>query len=139
MLTVILMILNFTVAGLGIYLFDYRVDNSINSPLIIILSLVIGWIVFFGVLWIYIELFYKLVAKKQPQTSMRKHKIAKQMVSVPMHLTNMRVDVVGLDNLPKDPGFSIYANHTSMLDIPVLMYKLNYKTDFFLKSAFLFV
>ena len=92
---------------------------------------------------IYIQGFYLLVAKKKPKTSMLKHKIAKQMVSFPMHLLNMRIKVVGLENLPKDPGFSIYSNHTSMMDIPVLMYKLyDYPVAFLAKevveSVFLF-
>ena len=90
-----------------------------------ILSILVGWIVMFLVLGLYNEVFYHLVAKKLPQNSMLKHKIANQMVSFPMHLVNMRVKVIGRENLPKDPGFSIYVNHTSLWDIPLLMYKLN--------------
>jgi len=124
MLTIVLLIINAAVAFSGIYFFDYQVDGLINNPLVIIGSLIAGWVVMLLVLAFYIDLFYILVAKRKPQTSMLKHKIAKQMVSIPMHLTNMRVSVVGKENLPKDPGFSIYANHTSMMDISVLMYKL---------------
>ena len=124
MLTILLLIINLCITISGIYIFDYQVDGIINSPFIILFSIIIGWIVMFLVLLIYIELFYVIAAKKLPQTSMLKHKIAKQMVSFPMHLTNMRVKVVGKENLPTDPGFSIYVNHTSMMDISVLMYKL---------------
>jgi len=124
MLTIVLLIINLAVAVTGVYLFDYQVDGIINNPVVIILSILVGWIVMLLVLAFYIDLFYILVAKTKPQTSMLKHKIAKQMVSIPMHLTNMRVSVVGKENLPQDPGFSIYSNHTSMMDISVLMYKL---------------
>ncbi len=124
MLTILLLIINLVITISGIYIFDYQVDNTINSPIIIILSILIGIIVMLLALYLYIELLYQLVAKNKPKTSMLKHKIAKQMVSIPMHLLNMRLKVVGLENLPKDPGFSIYVNHTSMMDIPLLMYKL---------------
>ncbi|MBU1020516.1 MAG: 1-acyl-sn-glycerol-3-phosphate acyltransferase [Firmicutes bacterium] len=124
MLTILLILINLAVATLGVYLFDFQPDGIINSPLIIIASILIGAIVSLLVLAFYIELFYVLVAKTKPQNSMLKHKIAKQMVSFPMHLTNMRVKVIGLENLPKDPGFSVYSNHTSLMDISVLMYKL---------------
>jgi 1-acyl-sn-glycerol-3-phosphate acyltransferase len=84
----------------------------------------------------YVEIFYVLVAKRKPQNSMLKHIIAKQIMSVPLVFTNIRIKVVGKENLPKDPGFSIYANHTSMMDIPVLMYKLNeYPVAFLAKQV----
>ena len=67
---------------------------------------------------------------------MFKHAIAKQIMTVPLFFTNTRIKVVGLENLPKDPGFSIYANHTSMMDIPVLMYKLKkYPVAFLAKKV----
>ena len=124
MLTIILFIINTAVAVTSIYILDYQVDGIINSPLVILLSILAGWIVMLLVLEVYIEVFYIFIAKKKSQTSMVKHKIAKQMVSIPMHLINMRVNVVGKENLPKDPGFSIYSNHTSLMDISLLMYKL---------------
>ena len=124
MLTIVLLIINLGVSIFGIYQFDYLVDTIINNPFVILLSLVVGTIIMLLALGVYIEVFYVLIAKKKPQTSMLKHKIAKQMVSVPMHLTNMKVTVIGEENLPKDPGFTIYANHTSLMDISVLMYKL---------------
>ncbi|HKL47999.1 MAG TPA: lysophospholipid acyltransferase family protein, partial [Candidatus Izemoplasmatales bacterium] len=49
---------------------------------------------------------------------------AKQIMTVPLLATNTRINVIGLENLPKDPGFTIYSNHTSMMDIAVLMYKI---------------
>ncbi len=124
MLTIILLLINLVVSIFGIYLFDYQVDNIINSPLIIVVSILVGCIVMILSLLIYIEVLYIVVAKNKPKTSMLMHKIAKQMVSMPMHLLNMRVKVEGKENLPKDSGFSIYVNHTSMMDISVLMYKL---------------
>lgn len=124
MLTIALLIMNFLVTILGIFIFDYQIDNVINSPFVIILSILAGWLTMVVLLALYIEVAYIFIAKNKPKTSMLKHKIAKQMVSLPMHFMNMRSNVVGLENLPKDPGFSIYANHTSMFDIPLLMYKL---------------
>lgn len=124
MLTIALFLINLIITASGIYIFDYQVDNSINNPLVIILSITVAWILMFLILGVYIELAYYLVANKKPKNSMLMHKLAKQMVSFPMHLTNMKVSVEGKENLPKDPGFSIYVNHTSMMDISVLMYKL---------------
>jgi len=136
MLTIALLIINLLVSVLGIYLFDYQPDGTINQPLVIILSILIGFIVMWTVLAIYIEILFLIVAKNKPQTSMLKHKIAKQMVSVPVHLTNMRIKVIGIENLPKDPGFSVYSNHTSLMDISVLMYKLyEYPVAFLAKEV----
>ncbi|MEC9485267.1 MAG: lysophospholipid acyltransferase family protein [Candidatus Izemoplasma sp.] len=124
MLTIALLIINFIIAGFGIYWFDYLPDQMINHPLIIISSLVLGTIGMVIALLMYIEVFYILIAKRNPKTSMLKHKIAKQMVSIPLHLTHVKITVEGMEHLPKDPGFTIFSNHTSLMDIPVLMYKL---------------
>ncbi len=138
MLTILLLIVNIGVTGLGIYIFDYQPDGLINNIFIILLSIIIGSIIAMLVLLFYIEFFYVLVAKRKPQTSMLKHKIAKQFVSFPMHVSNMRVKVIGKENLPKDPKFSIYVNHTSMTDISVLMYCLyDYPVAFLEKESVL--
>ncbi|MBN2605568.1 MAG: 1-acyl-sn-glycerol-3-phosphate acyltransferase [Bacilli bacterium] len=135
MLTIILLLFNIVFSGVGIYLFDFKPDGAVDQIGVILLSLLLGSILMLLVLGFYIELFYVLVAKKLPQNSMLKHKIAKQMVSFPVHLTNMRIKVVGKENLPKDSGFSIYANHTSLMDISVLMYKLyDYPVAFLAKE-----
>lgn len=135
MLALLLLIIGLITSGLGIYLFDFRPDGLIDSPLLIILSILVGIIVALIALVIYMEVFYQLIAKKQEQTSMLKHKLAKQMVSVPLHLLNMRIKVVGIENLPKDPGFSIYSNHTDFMDVSVLMYKLYQYPVAFLEKA----
>lgn len=130
-----LIVINIIVSIMGVYLFDYYPDNAINSPLVIILSLLAGTIVMLLVFYLYIELLYILVAKRKPQTSKLKHYLAKRIMSVPLVATNIRIKVEGFDNLPKDPGFSIYSNHTSMMDIPVLMYKLkNHPVAFLAKK-----
>ncbi len=136
MLAIILVIINIAVTLSGVYIFDYKADNFINSPLAIILSILAGFIVMIIVMVIYIEVFYALVAKRKPQNSMLKHKIAKQMMSIPLYSTNMRIKVIGKENLPKDPGFSIYSNHTSLMDVPLLMYKLyEYPVSFLAKEV----
>lgn len=124
MLTVLLFSINFIIAILGIYVFDYQVDSLINKPFVIILSILAGWIVMLFLLVVYTEITFLLFAKNKPKTSMVKHKLATQMLSMPLHLLNMRMKIVGKENLPSDPGFSIYVNHTSMMDVPLLMYKL---------------
>ncbi len=136
MFAVFLLIVNITVSILGVYLFDYRVDATINSPLVIILSILSGTLITLIVFYLYIDVFYVLIAKRKPQNSKLKHFIAKQIMTVPLFFTNIRTEVIGKENLPENPGFSIYANHTSMLDIPVLMYKLNkYPVAFLQKKA----
>jgi len=125
MFAILLVIINITVSILGVYLFDYQADSVVNNPVIIILSILAGTVAMFVAFFAYIEVFYYLVAKRKPQNSKFKHFLAKQIMTVPLFFTNIRIKVIGKENLPKDPGFSIYSNHTSMMDIPVLMYKLD--------------
>ncbi len=135
MFTIILLLINITISGLGIYLFDYKIDSIINSPLVIILSIVVGTTVMIISAALYIEGFYHFVAKRKPINSKLKHLIAKQFMGVPIHAMNIRIKVVGKENLPENPGFSIYSNHTSMMDIPVLMYALkDYPVAFLAKQ-----
>lgn len=124
MFAIILLIINLIVSVLGVYIFDYKVDGIINSPLTIIISILVGTFVMVVLFFLYVEVFYYLVARKQPKNSKLMHFLAKQIMSVPLVATNMRIEVIGKENLPKDPGFAIYSNHTSMMDIPVLMYNL---------------
>jgi len=136
MLSLILLLVNVLVPVFGVLYFDYLPDGSINSPLIIILSIIIGTICMLLTLAFYIELFYYTIAKRKPINSMMKHKVAKQMIVISLHITHTRVKVIGIENLPKNPSFSIYTNHTSMFDIPVLMYKLkDYPIAFLAKEV----
>ncbi len=136
MFAIILIIINFTVSSLGVYFYDYQVDGVINDFGTIMLSILVGTVVMLVVFFLYIDVFYLLVAKKQPKTSSFKHFIAKQIMSVPLVFSNTRVKVIGLDNLPKESGFTIYSNHTSMMDIPVLMYHIKkYPVAFLAKQS----
>ncbi len=136
MLTIYLLVVNIGVTVFGIYLFDYQVDNAINSPLVILLSIIVGIIASFLAAIFYLELFYFLFAKGKPDTSKIKHKIAKQILGVPLHLFNVRTKIVGKEKLPKDNKFLIYANHTSELDISMLKCKLpEYPIAFLAKKA----
>lgn len=136
MFTVILLLIDIAASFLGIYLFDYQVDGLVNRPGVIALSILAGTVIMVIVFYLYVEVFYYLVAKRRPENSKLKHFLAKQIMSFPLFYTNTRTKVIGLENLPKDPGFSIYANHTSMMDIPVLMYKLKkYPVAFLAKEV----
>jgi len=136
MFAVLLIVINIAISILGVILFDYRVDGVINNPIIIILSILVGIISMFVVFFLYIEVFYILVAKPRPQDSKLKHFLAKQIMTVPLFWTNTRTKVIGKENLPKNPGFSIYSNHTSMMDIAILMYKLDkYPVAFLAKQV----
>ena len=138
MLTIYLLTINIVVTFVCIYVFDYQVDGVINNLLVIILSVVVGIIAAFIGVIIFLELSYILFAKGNPNNSKFKHKIAKQIASVPIHLFNVRTKVIGKKNLPKDYKFLIYANHTSELDISILMYKLpEYPIAFLAKKAVL--
>lgn len=138
MLISILLIINLLVSATGIYMFDYKVDLMINSPLIIIASILVGTITMVLVFFAYIELFYYTVAIRKPAQSMLMHKLANQVMAVGPFLTNIKVKVVGKENLPKETGFSIYSNHTSMMDIPVLMCNLpNHPVGFLAKDSIL--
>lgn len=124
MLTILIIIVNLGITVLGIYIFDYRVDGSINDIFTIILSLLAGPIITSLLLGLFLEVFYLSLKKGKLQKSMFTHKIAKQLVSIPIHFSRIRIKVVGKENLPHDPGFSIYVNHSSWIDLPIVMYKL---------------
>ncbi len=119
-----LVLINLGTIFFGIYQFDYVVDNQVNNILVILLSIIAGTVVMLLVFGLYVEFFYQTVAKRRPYTSKLKHYIANRIMTIPLYWTNTRVKVEGIENLPKDTGFSIYANHTSMMDIPVLMWNL---------------
>lgn len=125
MLSIAMIIINISVCALGIYFFDYRLDETINNPLIIFLSFLLGLIVAVMFIWIYIEVFYVLVARRYPKQSMLKHRLAKNIMHIPLFFTNRRVTVVGKENLPTSTSFSVYSNHISLMDIPVLMRTLD--------------
>lgn len=136
MFALLLFVINIAVSIFGIYFYDYQIDNAINDPLVILLSILAGTLVMLFLFFAYIEILFQLVAKRLPINSKLKHYFAKHIMSVPLFLTNTRTKVVGLENLPKDPGFSIYSNHTSMFDIPVFMYKLKkYPVAFLAKQS----
>ena len=124
MFTILIIIVNITITVLGIYIFDYRVDGIVNNIFVIILSLLVGLIITSLLLVLFLETFYLLLPKGKLQKSKFTQKLAKQLVSVPIHLSMIRIKVVGKENLPHDPSFSIYVNHTSWIDLPILMYKL---------------
>ena len=138
MLTTFLLIVDICFTILGIYFFDYKVDGVINNPFIIFLSLIVGIVAAFFAAILFLEVSYAIFAKGKPNDSKNKHKIAKQIVSVPIHLFNVRTKVIGKEYLPKDYKFLIYSNHTSELDISILMYKLpEYPIAFLAKKAVL--
>lgn len=124
MLTIALIIIQITTSFLGIYFFDYQIDGRINQIGVILLSLLVGFILMLMVLEAYIEILY-YVFKKTPKNNILKHKLANQMVSIPLHLTRTKIVVIGKEHLPKDYGFTIYSNHTSLMDIPLFMYGFN--------------
>lgn len=136
MLGTLVVLLDFVFIVVGIYLFDYKVDGIIDNPFAIIIVLLLSIIFSLLFLYLYIEILYVLVARKKPITSKLKHYLANQFVILPLHIMNMRFKVVGKENLPKETGFTIYSNHTSMFDIPVLMVALHdYPVAFLAKKV----
>jgi 1-acyl-sn-glycerol-3-phosphate acyltransferase len=136
MLTLFLLCINLILTVLGAYIFDFLPDGQLDQPLVVILSFFGATIIMLLVLYFYIELMYILVAAKKPENSMVKHKLAKQMTSIPLYLTNTKITVIGKENLPKDPGFAIYSNHTSLMDIPLFMHAFHdYPVAFLAKEV----
>ena len=121
MLLLYVILVDILVTFFGVYLFDYHVDNAINQPLVIIASILVGFIGAFVAAILYLELSYYLIAYKRPYTGRLKHILGKGITAFPLHLLNVRMKLEGEENLPKDPGFLIYANHTSELDISIIM------------------
>lgn len=136
MLSIYLLLVYLISTASGIYLFDYQLDQSINNPLIIVGSFLGGFVVTFLAALLFLESTYLIFAKNKPDTNKIKHLIGKQIVSVPMHFFNVWTTVIGRENLPTDTKFLIYANHTSELDISILMCNLKkYPVAFLAKEA----
>lgn len=124
MLSIILIVVNFSITIFGIYQFDYRPDGSINDILTIVLSILAGPIITALLFWLFLEVLYLSIKNGKHQKSMIAHKFVNQVVGIPIHFSRMRIKVVGKENLPKDPGFSIYVNHSSWIDPTILMHGL---------------
>lgn len=124
MFSIIIILVNIILTVSSIYIFDYLPDGIINNIYVIILSLFGGVIVTTLLVLLFLEVFYFSLAKGKVQKSMFTHKIMKQIVSVPIHFSRMKLKIVGKENLPKDPSFSIYANHSSWIDTPIILYGL---------------
>ncbi len=124
MFTIFIGFLYLIITGFGIYYFDYRVDMHVNDVLIIFGSILLGLLLTVFLVWILLELFYLLLPKDKIQKSMFTHKLLKQILSVPIHLSLMRVKVVGKEHLPKNTGFTLYSNHISWFDPIIIAYGL---------------
>ena len=121
MATVLLLLFKALVIFLGIYFFDYKVDGIVNNPWIIIASIVAGFLAFFLGMILLLKVTYYVFAIGRPKTSRLKHTVAKNVVNVALHLFNVRIKVIGTEHLPDENNFLIYSNHTSELDIPIIM------------------
>ncbi len=124
MFTIFIGFLYLIITGFGIYYFDYRVDMLVNDVLVVFSSILLGLLLTVLIVWILLELFYLLLPKDKIQKSMFTHKLLKQIVSVPIHLSLMRVKVIGIEHLPKNTGFTIYSNHISWFDPIIIAYGL---------------
>ena len=124
MFTIFIGLLYLIITGFGIYFLDYRIDMLINDVFIIFVCILLGLLLTVFLIWILLESFYLLLPKDKIQKSMFTHKLLKQIVSVPIHLSFIRVKVIGKEYLPKDTGFSIYSNHNSWIDAIVIAYGL---------------
>lgn len=124
MLSIIIISVDIAITVFSIYIFDYRADGIVNNIFVIVLSVLGGVVITLLLVVLFLELFYYLLPKKKVQKSMFTHKILKQILSVPIHYSRMKLKIVGKENLPKDSGFSIYANHSSWIDTPIIVYGL---------------
>lgn len=120
MLTLFFCLVDLVAVGLGIFWFDYQPDGIINNPLVIVLSILAGFVVTFIVILLFLDVTYLVFAKGRPNTTKIKHFFGRQIVGVLKHVSNVRTTVTGREYLPKDGRFIVYSNHTSELDIPVL-------------------
>jgi 1-acyl-sn-glycerol-3-phosphate acyltransferase len=124
MVTLYLIVADILGMATFIYLLDYRVDGVINNPLVIIGSVVIGLITAILAAFLYLEITYCLFSKNKPETNDFKHYIGKGIVKVLLDLFRIKVIVKGLNQLPQVGNFIVYSNHTSELDIPIIMNSL---------------
>lgn len=105
----------------GIYILDYAKDGKINQVMMILLSIIASFIVVIIVLFFVLEILYFIYGKHYPKNSIKKHKVAKWIVKALLDLLNIQYEVHNSHKLPKNQHFVIYSNHTSELDIPLLM------------------
>jgi len=124
MFTIFIGFLYLIITGFGIYYFDYRVDMHVNNIFIVFGSLLLGLLLTALIVWILLELLYLLLPKDKIQKSLFTHKLLKQIISVPIHLSLTRVKVIGIELLPKNTGFTLYSNHISWFDPIIIAYGL---------------
>jgi len=124
MFTIFIGLLYLTITGFGIYYLNYHLDLFVNDVIIVLVSILLGLLLTVFICWIILESIYLLLPKDKIQKSIFTHKILKQIVSVPIHLSLMRVKVIGVEHLPKNTGFTIYSNHNSWMDPIIIAYGL---------------
>jgi len=124
MFTIFIGFLYLIITGFCIYYFNYQVDMLVNDVVIVFGSILLGLLLTALIVWILLELFYLLLPKDKIQKSMFTQKLLKQIVSVPIHLSLMRVKVIGIEHLPQNTGFTLYSNHNSWFDPIIIAYGL---------------
>jgi 1-acyl-sn-glycerol-3-phosphate acyltransferase len=124
MFTIFIGLLYLIITGFGIYFFDYRIDMLVNNVIIVFASIFLGLLLTVFIVWVLLESFSLILPKDKIQKSLFTHKLLKQIVSVPIHLSLMRIKVIGGEHLPKNTGFTIYSNHNSWIDPIIIAYGL---------------
>lgn len=122
MLALLIIVVNVIISGFSIYIFDYNVDGKINNLFIILLCLLCSLFITLILLGLFLEIFYLSLKKGKKKRSMFSHKVAKQVLGVPIHFLRIKLKVVGKENIPKNTGFTVYSNHSSWIDLPFLIY-----------------
>ncbi len=88
--------------------------------LMLFASLIVGLV--FLIITAYLILFISyLIYQNKDILNYQKHHVAKKIVKTLLDMFFIKVEVSELQNLPKKEKVIIYANHTSELDIPILM------------------
>ncbi len=110
----------FLITLIGLITATYFITDELNIVLRILL-MVLMLPVTLLVVYLFIAISYKLVAKKDPKSRFTQTCIRSALKSAAT-IARVKIKVQGKQNIPKDQNYVVTANHKSYIDIPIHSY-----------------
>lgn len=99
---------------------DFQSFGSIWTYVIGLGNLVLAFILSVGSILVLLKVL-GMFRKGKPYTDSFNHKFANSLLRLVLYLCRIKVNVSGLEHMPKDNKFVFVCNHQENIDIPVLM------------------
>lgn len=98
---------------------DFTEYTSVSTYLLTIVSFVIGLILAFVTVILFLSLFY-WVRKKKPYDNKFNHRFINSILQLALHLMRVKLTVTGRENIPTDKNFVMVGNHQENYDVIIL-------------------